>query len=211
MRVYHFTKLEYGKKIIQDRRLKISLIDNLNDPYELRAIDLMDKERREIVLNTKNFLGKEVGVICFSKNWDMPIMWSHYADSHRGACLGFDIEDTLLKKMHYSESPYKSPPSRLPTEDAATIVERMLSLKHKPWAYECEYRLFINIDKSEGGESYKEFDDYVVPREFYFGVECEDVLVDETKYFIQRHSPGIKSYKTKLSDSAFKIVEDGVL
>lgn len=210
MRVYHFTKLEYGKKIIQDRRLKISLIDSLNDPYELRAIDLMDKERREMVLNTKNFLAKEVGVICFSKNWNIPIMWSHYADRHRGVCLGFDVEDSLLTKIDYRMNPYKPYSNRTASGNATEIVKKMLKIKHKPWSYEEEYRLFSPIEHRTRGVYYKEFDYHLNLREVYFGVECDDIAINEVKASIERQYSRVDSFRTRLDDSAFKIVEDGI-
>lgn len=41
MRVYHFIKLEHGLDSLRDKRLKISLIDKLNDPFELLALKLL--------------------------------------------------------------------------------------------------------------------------------------------------------------------------
>ena len=29
------------------------------------------------------------GVICFSAIWNHILMWSHYANSHQGFCIGF--------------------------------------------------------------------------------------------------------------------------
>jgi hypothetical protein len=31
-----------------------------------------------------------VGIYCVSTNYDDVLMWSHYADSHKGICLEFD-------------------------------------------------------------------------------------------------------------------------
>ena len=30
-------------------------------------------------------------ILCFSRNWDNLLLWSHYGDRHMGVCLGFDI------------------------------------------------------------------------------------------------------------------------
>ena len=32
-------------------------------------------------------------ILCFSRNWDNLLLWSHYGDSHTGVCLGFDIAE----------------------------------------------------------------------------------------------------------------------
>ena len=41
------------------------------------------------------------GVTCFSRKKDNILMWSHYANDHKGICLGFDIDenDEHLKKF----------------------------------------------------------------------------------------------------------------
>jgi len=62
-----------------------------------------------------------VGILCFTKEYDNPLMWSHYADGHRGFCIGYDIkyDDThmwneinlfdnecvLLRGVEYSSKP----------------------------------------------------------------------------------------------------------
>lgn len=34
---------------------------------------------------------KQIGICCFSALFDHPLMWSHYADKHKGVCLGFHL------------------------------------------------------------------------------------------------------------------------
>lgn len=42
-------------------------------------------------------------VACFSKRWDSVLMWSHYADAHKGVCFEFDMpEDSRFAKVRYS-------------------------------------------------------------------------------------------------------------
>lgn len=40
-------------------------------------------------------------MLCFSRNWRNPVQWSHYADRHRGLCLGFDVADELIRPVIY--------------------------------------------------------------------------------------------------------------
>jgi hypothetical protein len=91
MRVYHFTSCKAALSILDSRRLRLSRIANLNDPFEFLAADLSDKANRWALKKTKNDLSKTKGVICFSENWTNPVQWAHYARSHRGVCLGFDV------------------------------------------------------------------------------------------------------------------------
>jgi hypothetical protein len=43
-------------------------------------------------------------VACFSERWDSILMWSHYADAHKGVCFEFDMpDDKRFAKVHYSK------------------------------------------------------------------------------------------------------------
>jgi hypothetical protein len=41
-RVYKFTSAQYGISNLQNKRLKLSTIDDLNDPFDLASIDTTD-------------------------------------------------------------------------------------------------------------------------------------------------------------------------
>lgn len=65
-----------------------------------------DEEKRikekfeECIKNIKN----HVLVSCFSERNDSILMWSHYADSHRGVCIEFETPvDECFKKVKYQE------------------------------------------------------------------------------------------------------------
>ena len=42
------------------------------------------------------------GLLCFTKHWRNPVLWSHYADTHRGLCLGFEVDDTVSVRVRYT-------------------------------------------------------------------------------------------------------------
>lgn len=46
MIVYHFTSSEFALKALRDRRLKIARINEMNDPFQLRASDFSDEDTR---------------------------------------------------------------------------------------------------------------------------------------------------------------------
>jgi hypothetical protein len=73
--------------------LKLSRIYDLNDPFELTPFDLTDAGIREAFLKTRDEVGEERGLLCFSSGWSDPVIWAHYSDRHRGLCLGFEIAD----------------------------------------------------------------------------------------------------------------------
>ena len=48
MRLYYLTKLDTAKLILQERRMKLSLVDELNDPFELLGASIGEKLARRV-------------------------------------------------------------------------------------------------------------------------------------------------------------------
>src|SRR6266496_1728361 len=101
MRAYKFLNAHFGLKSLYEKRLKISRLDELNDPFELMPFDLSDRGRRCAIRETTKELGKKQGIICFSAAWTDPVIWAHYSDKHRGLCLGFELVDGIGTRVNY--------------------------------------------------------------------------------------------------------------
>ena len=144
MRVLHFRNAKYGLKSLKERRLKIARIIELNDPFEFLGARLSDPKLRKAMNETKNELSQTTGPLCFSKTWHNPVQWSHYAEKHKGICMGFEIPKSLLAKVEYVDE-------RLPCGNVVDfeLMKKFLTTKFSHWAYEEEYRLFISLDKNE--------------------------------------------------------------
>ena len=91
MRVYKFLNSHFAMKDIWERRIKISEISDLNDPFELIPCDLSDPRHLHAVLATRDEMTRNRGLLHFSRSWANPLLWAHYGDKHRGMCLGFDL------------------------------------------------------------------------------------------------------------------------
>src|SRR5260221_8529019 len=89
MRVYKFISSKYGLKALREQRLKISEVDSLNDPFDLLPFDLSNPAIRQWLVGERSKIGKSFGLLCFSKQWQNFLLWTHYAEGHRGLCLGF--------------------------------------------------------------------------------------------------------------------------
>lgn len=78
------------------------------------------------------------------------LLWSHYADGHRGICLQFDKAILLA---HYICKPITYE-THLPSfneyaaADGEPFAELVLFRKAKPWMYENEWRLLVSTDKT---------------------------------------------------------------
>lgn len=101
MRVYHFINTQYGLQVLLERRLKIARAHELNDPFEFMGMELPEDTLREAMESLKDHYDRTLGILCFSRRWDNPVQWAHYADGHKGLCLGFDIPDEALTEVNY--------------------------------------------------------------------------------------------------------------
>jgi hypothetical protein len=63
----------------------------MNDPFELLGGLSSDPELRDHLTALLSHLNNWCGVLCFSQDWQNPLLWSHYGDKHKGICLGLDI------------------------------------------------------------------------------------------------------------------------
>jgi len=102
------------------------------------------------LLNYINNKFSSFGICAFSASWKSPLLWSHYADEHRGICVEYDVGDLqelILGAVKYEQSRciktsiihdwfYKNDTSAI-----KTIKQKFFYNKAKDWKYEEEWRL----------------------------------------------------------------------
>lgn len=201
MRVYKFLSAHIGLKCLYERRLKISKIDDLNDPFDLLPFDLSNKRERQALHATRNALGAKRGVLCFSASWRDPVIWAHYSDKHKGICLGFDVPDDGAGRVEYVSE-------RLPFPKSPTThdMHRMLWTKFSNWAYEQEIRFVAALNEHEDGIYYKDFGDDLRLAEVISGAEC---TVPEHAFQRALVSlPATKLVKARAGFTRFEVVVD---
>jgi len=142
MRLYYFTTEKFGLESIRDRRLKIARVRELNDPFEWISMT-GNKIVRKGMQRLRNELDRDFGLICMSRNWQHPLLWGHYADKHKGLCLGFDV----TTKAGFEEVSYISQrPDWMELRQSDSdqfnwnLLRRLYLLKFEAWDYETEFR-----------------------------------------------------------------------
>jgi hypothetical protein len=196
---YYFTSAKYGIENLQRKRLKISDFSNVNDPFELLGIELRDKEVRKAVNFEKSKLSKANGLLCFSEDKYNPVQWAHYADNHKGVCLGFEIPEEDLRKVKYVSE-------RLAREtlDQPDCNEKLLTTKFSHWSYEQERRLILELSSypkdNSTGLRFKAFGSGMVLKEVYIGCKSELDFKDITSSYIS----GDKSVMVKITRPSFR-------
>ena len=146
MLVYHFTNAQYGIDALSSRQIKISRISDLNDPFELLGTDISDRRLRKAFLAMKKDLSNKYGLLCFSQDWRNPLMWSHYAEKHRGICLGFEVPSSLLCRVNYTT---KRSSSKSLYDDSYSEDDflKLICTKFSQWRYEKEVRCFVTLER----------------------------------------------------------------
>jgi hypothetical protein len=154
--------------------------DKLNDPFEGEFIlNGLNEMPNELYLKNHNFpldidfddlksrlkdrlkkhIHEDFGVTCFSKKKDNLLMWSHYADAHKGICIVFDAEklvksinsnyiEAKLEPITYSK---KFPVIDIKPSDTSNVYirrENAFLFKLNQWKYENEVRLHYKIPEN---------------------------------------------------------------
>jgi hypothetical protein len=175
MRLYYYTSKQFGMKSLWEKRLKIGEYKDLNDPFELLPHKQRDAQSRALMKQVVSVLSKGHGVLCFSESWRSNLMWAHYADKHKGVCLGFDVpEGEVLTKIRYVSRRIDSTFDRsqpLGGIDADHLA-MCLNVKASGWKYEREHRLRVRLEQKRDGIYYKPFDANVDLREVIIGARC---------------------------------------
>lgn len=90
-------------------------------------------------------LEKEAFILCFCGTRKNILMWSHYADGHKGLCVHFNTKVRpilgALAVKYQRDYPISHFPSESPGQEHDFLEKSVLSKSHR-WRYEKEYRLF---------------------------------------------------------------------
>lgn len=195
-------------------------IDDLNDPCE--ALILSDKvdqqldalkyivgKKKEDNLNVvkEAFLNlikknKKLGVYSLSKNYNDELLWAHYAYSHYGFCIEFDLEilkSSYRNKLLSFDVNYKNRPPEIDLRDinsnAQKIFNKLVGFKSKRWEYEEEYRIITDFS----GE-------YFYPpnavKAIYFGVRTTDENKNKIKEVLKGRE--IKFFQIIQKEKSYK-------
>lgn len=125
---------EHTKDIILNNALFLSSPKSFNDPFDCSMAVY------ENSVSTSDFL-ENIGIRCFGSRSDNILMWSHYADKHKGICLEFDTKHLLrYDKAEFIRVRYRKQYPIYTTKKEIDI-KSAVSYKHIDWKYEGEYRL----------------------------------------------------------------------
>lgn len=157
-------------------------------------------------------------VFCVTEKNDNLVMWSHYAEEHKGVvfklrCLE-EVDNALLaaEPVRYTDEFISFPSSddyarHLTGErpfDLLSLIWEMAVTKHKDWAYEREWRVRASLTHEPVGDGFAYYNED--PRVFeaiYLGCRMEAVDKSAIATAVRQHLPRVKIYESVLSKRAF--------
>ena len=160
-----YTKLIKKSKTYNILPFFNDMVDNfseINDDIKIAIDDAKDKLENEIIPSLKKMRSK-ARISCFSTKNDSILMWSHYADSHRGVCFEFEENRDFFKSVNYSSQraninlydaisrvlafDFLNEKISYKDKKFADIMLNPLYTKSLEWAYENEVRCVLSDEE----------------------------------------------------------------
>jgi hypothetical protein len=136
-------------------------------------------------------------IICVCGNAFNPLLWSHYADAHRGMCLEFNSTIEPFSRAAAINYVPQYPQIALSKAKLDSLLEISLLTKAKWWEYEQEFRL-IATDVQPSPHLKCEQDLIELPPNsltaIICGHRCPQSSVEEARQLINRFAPHVELY-----------------
>lgn len=162
-------------------------------------------------------IGDKFGVFCLSENHNSILMWSHYANSHKGFVVEFDENhdffNNKLSNGDNLEDLYKKRLSvKYRTHRAGTYIKNLsildlLITKSSVWGYEEEVRYICPLEKAE--QKYDDVFLFRIPsdsvRTVFLGAYISDADRLSIINSVKSHGGKISIYQAHLSIDRYEI------
>ncbi len=211
-------KEEYKRKLFSKHREQIKDEDlkRIKDDFDKRFSDTKSFQAfaDEDLYDRQN---KHYGIFSCSLKWNSILMWSHYANSHKGFCIGLNAEKIkesgLFGKLgsvkYEKEFPAIKP--KIAERNEQLIEDSFIQThtKAENWCYEEEYRFSITTFPEELTLS-----DRVVnlPDECFVNVILGIYIPEVQKEAIVQlcREKKIQVYQAKKADFKFEIIKERI-
>lgn len=219
--LYSFRRFnEYSLSDLINNEITVAPSKRMNDPFD-SIINLWGseeqlgktcKEREHIKNLSKSFDYFRIRSFCngnTTRTLKNILMWSHYADEHRGYCIKYKLSKHFIKQdendcfehMFLKPIIYRKDKEKVDISEMTTInTDLAFATKHRSWKYENEVRLIVyNPNKEEAFYGIPLDKDSCIEA-IYFGCKCEQKTINTIKNLFSKADTPPKFYQMK-SDS----------
>lgn len=205
---YVMAKARFGpdkanEKIGYQRYMSTEYGDYRTDP------EVEDYYARNLASSVIQWLREEIGdhgVLSLASRWDCPLMWSHYANEHRGLCIEYstkEAEFASLGKVNYrgSRAIRLSDVHLWKVEKEQAAEDRIRAAiyfsKAPDWRYEREWRDL----KSKAGVHPAP----APPAAIYFGHRCHSTIIRTVIRLFEKAEFPIRFYAVRPNEKDFRL------
>ena len=163
---YYSDASSYALTNLKNNNISLVSIESLNDPFE--GIGKYVYSQSEEEQQYWNEIGTDVPklvaqrfsddlrevsnfsyrVFCCTRQYDNMLMWSHYANGHKGFCVGYCEKSILKLSDKLMEVKYSDEMTSINDYGEEAIIN-LLSTKSRDWCYEKEWRLLYRLSKDD--------------------------------------------------------------
>ncbi len=157
----------------------------------------LDKRWEEV----QSELNHDSGVFCLSADPAHILMWSHYADCHKGCCLEFSTGVGGFKSARRVNYPPSYPKHRFLdcVNNDQLLSDLTVYTKSKLWEYEQEWR----ISRMEGPKLYHYEQSALTG--IIFGFYMKPEQRDMIRRLVEKRNPSVQLYEAVLWKREFKM------
>ena len=215
--LYSFRRFnEYSLADLINNEITVSPSKNMNDPFD-SIINLWGtkellkktcKEHKHIKNLSKSFDYFRIRSFCngnTTRALKNILMWSHYADNHRGYCIKYKLSKHFIKQdendsfEHMFLKPIIYRKDKVDISEMTTInTDLAFATKHRSWKYENEVRLIVYNPNKEDAFYGIPLDKDSCIEAIYFGCRCEQKTINTIKNLFSKSDTPPKFYQMKL-------------
>lgn len=200
-RLYLFRKCnEYAMKDLINNRLSIVKPRRLNDPVDCLIFPWREclnnncKEKKHIPFLAQSYDYYRIRSFALGDNnveyakdtVKNTLMWSHYADEHRGFCILYDFSDKFINskegetpRNYFMKVDYID--ENVDVNKSEMSVQKGFATKSIDWKYENEVRLISYDGSSEEDFTYINLDEKSKIKAIFFGLRCDEDTIKTIK------------------------------
>lgn len=164
-------------------------------------------------------------VLCLSETGDNVVMWSHYADKHRGVVFKLrrleemDHRFLIARKVTYTDEAlpflalddYVDNLVGIKAHDVSSQAWDIAYRKHTDWAYEREWRVHIPLLNQPAGDGLSDYDE---PKELfeavYLGCCINLEMAAAIVQLVHKHLPDTQIYQARKGREHFRLESDRI-
>jgi hypothetical protein len=209
---------EFTEDIFRECRMYYPAPSQLNDPFDCRfQVSMINAPLQQFKNANGNDLRtfveawfrdeskNDVCVFSLSATNSEPLMWSHYADHHKGICIGIKVpSDNELHQIRYEHVPgtlYFAdlfPTTRNDSRFKKSIID-ILTTKGHEWSYEKEWRCI-----EFGGKGPRPLPNSLL-QEVIFGCRTSESDKQLVKEWLGPRCGSVRILEARMKERAFEL------